>query len=151
MLLAACAVTACGGSSETARLKEESETGIPPLPPAEAERTINPNSLAAALSLAGRAAPPGNPYEHAIGCSVALSVLAATLEDLPALAGEAERDALRRARVVYDGRAATEGRRRDMTADALKSEIEARREQALDDPMPEVQRAAACLRELASA
>jgi hypothetical protein len=148
-LSAVFAVTACGSGSDTERLAQEAGTGIPPLPAAKADANGGANSPAASLSLASRT-EPGDPYERAVGCAVALNVLAVALEDMPALAGEAERTALQRARAIYERRAAAEARRRELTGEEARATIETRREQALDDPMPEVRRAAACLRELTS-
>ena len=120
------------------------------VPAAESASRGTPG-LAAVLSISGSGAPQGDAYQSALGCAVALRVLAETIESMPALAGETEQAALRQAQTIYGRRAAAEARRQGVTETETSSEMETLQQQAFDDPMPQVRRAAGCLRQLTAA
>ena len=141
---------ACSDRSDASANAQAAGTGIPPLPAAESASRGTPG-LAAALSISGSGAPQGDAYQSALGCAVALRVLAETIESMPALAGETEQAALRQAQTIYGRRAAAEARRQGVTEKETSSEMETLQQLAFDDPMPQVRRAAGCLRQLTAA
>jgi len=144
------ALWACGSPEPTTE-HQVSGTGIPALPAQNVVSRDWPAGTAKVLSLSAGGAPGDqNPYERATGCVIAMKTLATALQDMPALAGETEQAALRKAEAIYEQRANEEAAKQGLAGQVARSEMEQRLQAALDEPAPQMRRASACLRALAA-
>ncbi len=145
-LAATALLCACSGTDRDER--RETGTGIPPMP--QVTQAAGPAAKAlAALSITGGGGAQGDPHEQAMRCAVALRTLTSQLQDYPALLGEAQKAALRKAQSAYDQRVAAAAARQGISAQESRSTMEQQVQLGLDDPAPQVQRVTGCLRRLA--
>ena len=110
-----------------------------------------PPGAAKVLSVAGATAVTGSgPYQKAVNCTAAIQSMRQLVSDLAIDLGEAEMGGVNQAATIYRQRANAAGAREGVSERDTSVAIERQVQEATDDPAPQVQLAAACLRNLAA-
>ena len=142
-------LAACGGAEPTGE-RRVTGTGIPALPATKIPDGKYSAEALRALSIAGgQTEQSGDPRQRAMQCAVALRTILAQLNDFPGMFSSSQKASLTRAQRIYDQRLASAAAKQGVSPQTNRSEFEQNLELGLDDPVPQVQRVAGCLRGLA--